>query len=162
MLTKITLGAAAAVLALGFAAPSFAAPAHNGPFGHGPAAKPAPFAQPAAYGKPGNFKRPAQWELVGQRLVNQRGTRDNIPVVGRDRHQQIMVCVYNQPVRVADLGVTFKNGGKQAVAVRNVIGAGQCTRAIDLKGQKRDIKSVNLAYKAMGFGRGALVKVFAR
>jgi hypothetical protein len=160
MLTKITL--AAAVLTLGFAAPSFAAPAFNGPFGHGPNAQPAPFSQPAAYGKPGNFHRPAQWELVGQRLVNFRGSRDNIPVMGRDRHQQIMVCVYNQPVRIADLGVTFRNGAKQDIAVRNTIGAGQCTRAIDLKGQKRDLKSVNLAYKALGFGRGALVKVFAR
>lgn len=175
MLTKITLGAAAAVLALGFAAPSFAAPAHNGPFGHGPAKpapiiKPAPVVKPPVFGKPivkppvvaKPAARPAQWELVGQRVVNQRGTRDNIPVVGRDRHQQIMVCVYNQPVRIADLGVTFKFGGKQDIAVRNVIGAGQCTRAIDLKGQKRDIRSVNLAYKALGFGRGALVKVFAR
>jgi hypothetical protein len=160
MLTKITL--AAAVLTLGFAAPSFAAPAFNGAFGHGPNVKPAPIVQPVAYGKPGNFNRPAQWELVGQRVVNFRGTRDNIPVAGRDRHQQIMVCVYNQAVRINDLGVTFKNGGKQDLAVRNQINAGQCTRAIDLKGQKRDLKSVNLAYKAIGFGRGAVVKVFAR
>jgi hypothetical protein len=162
MLTKITLTAAVAALTLGIASPSFAAPAFNGSFGYGPASKPAPIAQPAAYGKPGNFHRPAQWELVGQRLVNFRGSRDNIPVYGRDRHQQIMVCVYNQPVRINDLGVTFKNGGKQDITVRNTIGAGQCTRAIDLKGQKRDLKSVNLAYKALGFGRGALVKVFAR
>jgi hypothetical protein len=146
MLTKITL--AAAVLTLGLASPSLAAPAFNGPFGNGQASQHAPFAQPTAYGKPGNFHRPAQWELVGQRLVNFRGSRDNIPVYGRDRHQQIMVCVYNQPVRINDLGVTFKNGGKQDITVRNTIGAGQCTRA--------------LAYKALGFGRGALVKVFAR
>lgn len=155
MLTKITL--AAAVLTLGLASPSFAAPAFNGPFGQKPVA-----AQPAAFHKPSPFARPAQWELVGQRQVNFRGSRDNIPVAGRDRHQQIMVCVYNQPVRINDLGVTFKNGGKQDIAVRNTIGAGQCTRAIDLNGQKRDLKSVNLAYKALGFGRNALVKVFAR
>jgi hypothetical protein len=160
MLTKITL-AAAVLTTLSLAAPSFAAPAFNGPFGHGPATKPAPIAQPVAYGKPGNFNRPAQWELVGQRQVTFRSGREQINVAGRDRHQQVMVCVYNQAVRVNDLGVTYKNGGKQDLAVRNTIGAGQCTRAIDLKGQKRDIKSINLAAKSLGF-RGALVKVFAR
>jgi len=163
MLTKITLTAAVAALTLGVASPSFAAPAFNGQFGAKlPVAQPAAFAKPPVFGKQPVFGKPAQWELVGQRQVNFRGTRDNIPVYGRDRHQQIMVCVYNQPVRINDLGVTFQNGGKQDITVRNTIGAGQCTRAIDLKGQKRDLKSVNLAYKALGFGRNALVKVFAR
>ena len=73
-----------------------------------------------------------------------------------------MLCVYNQPVRMYDLDVRFHNGGVQDVSVRNVIGAGQCTRAIDLNGQRRDIQSVSLAYRALGFGRGALVRVFAR
>jgi hypothetical protein len=156
MTLKLTL--AGALLAVGFATPSFAAPAL--PMAHG-------FPQPAAFhqmAKPApQPARPAKWELVGQRTVSQRLERDTIPVVGRDRHQQIMLCVYNTPVRLQDFDVRFANGGKQDVAVRNVIGAGQCTRAIDLKGQKRDIKSITLAYKAMGFfKRGALVKIFAR
>lgn len=148
MSIKLTL--AAATLALGFATPSFAAPAFNGGFGYPHQAK------------------PAAWELVGQRSVSFRSEREQIQVHGRDRHKQIMVCVYNAPVRIADLGVTFKNGGKQDLAVRNVINAGQCTRAIDLKGQKRDIKSVNMKVQSVGFfkpaafGRGAIVKVFAR
>lgn len=154
---KLKTALATALLAAGFAAPSFAAPAlpmaaHGFPqAAFRPAAKPAPLA------------RPAQWELVGQRTVSRRLERETIPVVGRDRHKQIMMCVYNTPVRVQDFDVRFANGGAQDVAVRNVIGAGQCTRAIDLKGQKRDIKSVTLAYKSMGlFKRGALVKIFAR
>jgi len=151
---KLKIALATALLTAGFAAPSFAAPAF--PAGHG-------FPQ-TAYAKPAPLAaRPAQWELVGQRTVSQRLERDTIPVVGRDRHKQIMMCVYNTPVRVQDFDVRFANGGTQDVAVRNVIGAGQCTRAIDLKGQKRDIKSVTLAYKSMGlFKRGALVKIFAR
>jgi hypothetical protein len=148
MLTKITLAAAA--LTIGLATPSIAAPYNNGPFGGG-----------------FHNAKPAQWELVGQRTVSFRPEREQIQVYGRDRHKQIMVCVYNQPVRIADLSVSFKNGGKQDVAVRNVIGAGQCTRAIDLNGHKRDIKSVNLKMQKAGFfpasfGRPALVKVFAR
>jgi hypothetical protein len=145
MSIKLTL--AAAVLALGFATPSFAAPAFNGPFSHN--------------------AKPASWEMIGQRSVSFRNSREQIQVYGRDRHKQIMVCVYNAPVRFNDLSVSFKNGAKQDVSVRNVIGAGQCTRAIDLKGQKRDIKSVNLQVQKAGFipasfGRQAIVKVFAR
>ena len=152
---KLKIVLAGALLAAGFATPSFAAPAF-------PAA-PHGFPQ-VAYAKPAPMPaRPGAWELVGQRTVSQRLERDTIPVVGRDRHQQIMLCVYNTPVRVQDFDVRFANGGKQDIAVRNVIGAGQCTRAIDLKGQKRDIKSITLAYKSMGFfKRGALVKIFAR
>lgn len=141
---KLKLALAGALLAFGFAIPSFAAPAFSGHGGFVHKAK------------------PASWELVGQWMVGPRVERDVIPVLGRERHRQIMLCVYNRPVRVNDFDVRFKNGAKQDVAVRSVIGAGQCTRAIDLKGQKRNIKSIALAHKTVGFGRGALVKIFAR
>ena len=145
---KLTL--AGALLSFALATPSFAA----APFAAYPGSHPGPFFPQ----KP----KPAQWELVAQRIVSFRSDRDTMPVVGRDRHSQVMLCVYNQAVRLSDFDVKFKNGGSQDIAVRNVIGAGQCTRAIDLNGQKRDIKAVTLAAKAIGFGRGALVKVFAR
>ena len=141
----LKLALATAVLAMGFSMPAFAAPAFPGA-GHG-------FPQ----------ARPTHWELIGQRTVSRKVERDTIPVVGRDRHKEIMLCVYNAPVRLKNFDVRFANGGKQDVAVRNVIGAGQCTRAIDLKGNKRDIKSVALTHQSLGFfKRGALVKVFAR
>jgi hypothetical protein len=153
---KLALGAA--LLTLGLATPSIAAPFGNGPFGNGL------MGQPAAYGSYHPAK-PAQWELVGQRSVNFRLAHDTIPAFGRERYSQVMLCVYNQAVRISDFDVKFANGGSQDVAVRNVIGAGQCTRAIDLKGNQRDIKAVTLAAQKIGFipfGRPALVKVFAR
>ena len=161
MLTKITLAAAA--LTIGFSASAMAAP-FNGPFGAQP--KPAPVAQPH-YGQPAPFAkgytRPGPWQLVGQRLVDQRLKRDAIPVAGRQTHQQIMICAYNRPVRLNDVDVRFMNGRAQDVAVRNVLQPGTCTRAIDLNGNRRDIRTVNLAYQTMGWGHAkALVKVFAR
>lgn len=157
---KLNLALAGALLAAGLATPSIAAPF----------AQPAPFNHPAAYqynqnNNHGGWRqpqRPAQWQLIGQRDVSPRSERDLIPAFGRARFQEVMLCVYRQPIRLADFDVKFANGGSQDVSVRNVIGAGQCTRAIDLKGQARDIKAVSLAYKAIGFGRGAQVKVFAR
>lgn len=176
MLTKITLAAAA--LTIGFSASAMAAP-FNGPFGAQP--KPAPvvqkpiaqkpiahpgFGQPT-YGQPAPFAkgytRPGPWQLVGQRLVDQRLKRDAIPVAGRQTHQQIMICAYNRPVRLNDVDVRFGNGGAQDVAVRNVLQPGTCTRAIDLQGNRRDIRTVTLATQTIGWGHAkALVKIFAR
>lgn len=155
---KLKLALAASLFALGLATPSFAAP--FGPQGSGP-----------NYGP--NFNnnfRPAQWELIGTSQVSFRKEQDTIYARGNDKHRQIMVCVYNQPVRVTDLDVRFANGRSQDLAVRNVLNAGQCTRAIDLAGNKRDIRSVSIAYKALPnffkvgwkFAPTATVKVFAR
>lgn len=164
MKTKLAL--ASALLALGLATPSMAAP-----FGPQPQPQPAAFGnhygqQPAAYG--GNY-RPGQWELIGTSQVSFRKEKDTIYARGNDRHRQIMVCVYNQPVRVSDLDVKFANGRSQNLSVRNVLNAGQCTRAIDLAGNRRDIRSVSIAYKALPnfkigwkFAPTATVKVFAR
>lgn len=123
------------------------------------------------------FHRSA-WELIGTREVSFRTERDFIPVRGYDRHRQIMICVYRQPVRVFDLDVRFSNGGHQDVNIRHVIGEGQCTRAIDLHGRHRDIRAIAMTYKSIGghrFEAGygdrysgrrhvqtAIVKVFAR
>ena len=146
------LAIAGALLAAGFASPAFAAP--YGPY-------PSPISYPTYHH--------SQWELIGTRDVSFRAERDTIPAYGNDRARQIMVCVYRQPVRMFDLDVNFANGGHQDVDVRSVIGAGQCTRAIDLYGDRRDIRSVALTYKTANgfrfhgpFWQNALVRVYAR
>jgi hypothetical protein len=108
------------------------------------------------------------WEMIGSRDVTYRTERDVIPAFGRARHQEIKLCVYGQAVRMMDFDVRFRNGTRQHVPVRNVIGPGQCTRNINLDGRQRDIASVSLVYKSAGripvrwpAGR-ATVKVFAR
>jgi hypothetical protein len=150
---KLKFALAGALLALGLATPAFA---HSGG-GYGP--------QPAAY----NGHRHAAWELIGTREVSFRADRDTIFAQGRDRHRQVMICVYRAPVRMIDVDVRFKNGGHQDLAVRDVIGAGQCTRAIDLQGNRRDIRSVSLSYKTIAnfrphnrFPSTAVVRVYAR
>jgi len=140
---------AGALLTFGLATPALAAPGNNGPYGN-------------------NFRH-SQWELIGATQVSFRTERDTIRVHGNDRHRQIMVCVYNKPVRFLDMDVRFGNGRSQDVGVRSVIGAGQCTRAIDLNGRHRDIRSVSFAYKTIPgfrqvgrFAQPATVRVYAR
>lgn len=143
---------AGALLTFGLATPALAAPGGGYGGGYGP-----------------NHGRHSQWELVGSTQVSFRTERDTIRVRGYERHRQIMVCVYNKPVRFLDMDVRFGNGRSQDVGVRSVINPGQCTRAIDLNGRNRDIRSVSFAYKTIPgfrqvgrFAQPATVRVFAR
>lgn len=143
---------AGALLTFGLATPALAAPGGGYGGGYGP-----------------YHGRHSQWELVGSTQVSFRTERDTIRVRGYERHRQIMVCVYNKPVRFLDMDVRFGNGRSQDVGVRSVINPGQCTRAIDLNGRNRDIRSVSFAYKTIPgfrqvgrFAQPATVRVFAR
>lgn len=105
------------------------------------------------------------WELIGSRNVSFHAERDTIFAWGNDRYRQVKICVYRQPVRMFDVDVRFHNGGHQDVDVRNVIGAGQCTRTIDLNGNRRNIRSISFAYRSLPtfrFADPALVRVYAR
>ncbi len=146
---KLKLALAGALLTFGLATPALAA--HN---------------TPAAY----HGHRHAAWELIGVQSVSLHRERDTIFARGRDRHRQIMICVYRAPIRMFDVDVRFRNGGHQDVAVRHTFRAGTCTRAIDLRGKRRDIRTVSMVYKTIhghrfgprGFGRNAVVRVYAR
>ena len=104
------------------------------------------------------------WDLLGSRAVSQRAERDVVPAVGRRHYAQIKICAYQRPVRFYDLDVVFRNGGRQDLAVRAVLNPGQCTRAIDLRGNRRDIRHVTMAYETLGWARGrsAFVRVYGR
>jgi hypothetical protein len=104
------------------------------------------------------------WQMIGTRDVGRHGDRDIIPVYGHERFSQIKICVFRKPVRFYDLDIVFRNGSRQDVGVRHVLRPGECTRAIDLNGRRRDIKFVSLAYDTIGrhFGHQAAVRVYAR
>ena len=53
----------------------------------------------------------------------------------------------NAPLRLRDFDIRFANGGRQDVNTRAVLPAGTCTRAVDLRGNRRDIDSVRLRYE---------------
>jgi hypothetical protein len=145
---SLKLAIAGALLSIGLASPAIAYPGGGpGPFGY----------------------RHAAWELIGSQTVGFRAERDTVLAHGRDRHRQVMICAYRAPVRLFDVNVRFANGGRQDLAVRNVLQPGQCTRAIDLKGQRRDIRAVSFLYRAAPgfrpiarFGQTAVIRVYAR
>jgi hypothetical protein len=58
--------------------------------------------------------------------------------------------------------VRFRNGGHQDVSIRQRINPGECTRAIDLNGDDRDIVSVSMLYEETSFRRRhAVVRLLA-
>jgi Protein of unknown function (DUF2541) len=105
----------------------------------------------------------AEWRVIGVRDVRDRTERDTIVVEGPRQFERIKLCVYRNPVHFRDLDVRFANGGHQDVSVRQRINPGQCTRAIDLNGDDRNITTVSMLYEETSWRRGAhaTVRLFA-
>ena len=85
------------------------------------------------------------WRTVAYRQVNGRDT-DTIHMRGHVRERRIRVCAINQPLNLRDFDIRYQNGGRQNVNTRAVLRAGTCTRAVDLRGNRRDINAVRLRY----------------
>jgi hypothetical protein len=86
------------------------------------------------------------WRTIGYTRVDGRDS-DRINLPGVTRQRQIRLCAMNAPLRLRDFDVRFANGGRQDVNTRAVLPAGRCTRAADLRGNRRDIQSVRLRYE---------------
>jgi hypothetical protein len=85
------------------------------------------------------------WRTVAYTRVDGRDT-DTIRLRGHIRERAIRVCAINRPLNLRDFDIRYWNGGRQDVRTRAVIRAGTCTRAVDLRGGRRDIAAVRLRY----------------
>jgi hypothetical protein len=105
----------------------------------------------------------AAWTQIGVREVRDRTDRDVIVVEGPRQFERIKLCVYRNPVHFYDLDVRFANGGSQDVNLRSRINPGECTRAIDLNGDDRNIARVSMLYEETSWGRRrtATVRLYA-
>ena len=102
------------------------------------------------------------WTQIGAREVRDRTDRDVIHVQGPRQFERIKLCVYRNPVHFYDVDVFYRNGGHQDVSVRQRINPGECTRAIDLNGDDRNIASVSMVYEETSFRRRtSTVRLFA-
>lgn len=91
------------------------------------------------------------WRTVGYTQVNGRDS-DTIPVRGTARYRQLRVCVFGGPINMRDVDVWFRNGGHQDIGTRAFMRAGSCTRNLDLRGRRRDVSFVRLAYRPLARG----------
>jgi hypothetical protein len=103
------------------------------------------------------------WRTIAYKTVNGGTDVDRISVPGGRRWHEVRLCVFNAPLRMRDFDIRFDNGQHRDVDVRQRIGAGQCTRNVDLPGATRDIRWIRLKYEpiARGFTR-PIVRVQVR
>lgn len=85
------------------------------------------------------------WRTIGTATVDGRDS-DTISLPGVTRQRSIRLCAINAPLRLRDFDIRFANGGRQDVATRQILEAGRCTRAVDLRGNRRDVTSIRLRY----------------
>ncbi len=110
------------------------------------------------------FARPGDWELLGEKRVGFIVDRDVIRV-GRSegRFRSIKLRVQDNDIEILDLKVIYANGQVDDLPVRQFIRQGGETRAIDLKGEARAIREIQVLYRSRPSLKGqALLKVFGQ
>lgn len=102
------------------------------------------------------------WVALGQRSVTDRLDHDHITVTARrGDFRRLKITVERAPVEISRMVVHYGNGERHAVQLRARIGAGGESRAIDLPGRDRVIRSVEFWYDAETLGgRQAVVRLW--
>ncbi|MBA3649095.1 MAG: hypothetical protein H0W62_11195 [Chitinophagales bacterium] len=91
----------------------------------------------------------AGWHRIATTVVDLKGDRDEIAVLGNDHFKSLKLKVTDKPVEITDLTVVYENDTRQEIPVRNFIKAGGETRVLDLEGKERAIKKIILMYKTV-------------
>jgi hypothetical protein len=91
----------------------------------------------------------ARWEQLGCQKVGFLVDKD-IVRVGRSegRFKAIRLKVSGNKVHMMDLKVIYANGEPDDIQVREEIRAGGQTRPLDLKGERRAIRQVEMVYRS--------------
>src|SRR6267143_1195835 len=106
--------------------------------------------------------RGGRWEYLGQAHVDGRVDHDNIRVNTRERFREILFEVQGGAIQFNRVVVHFENGEDHRVDVRDRIRSGGKTRAIDLPGDRRNIKSVELWYEKGNWRSRPTLKLYGR
>ncbi len=108
--------------------------------------------------------QPGKWEVLGKRKVNMKADHDEIPVtILSGTFTSIRFKVLYAPIYVKNFRVIYGNGTSENFVVNKRIQKGNFSRIIDLKGNKRIIKKINLNYNTIPKFKGkSEVIVFGR
>jgi hypothetical protein len=108
------------------------------------------------------------WELIGKQVVNFRDDRDRITVGDAGRHngrfKELQIRTQGAPVEIRRMVVRFENNETmEAVPQRTRLDDDSGGLIIDLPGNRRDIKDIDVDYFSVNQreGRGTLL-VYAR
>jgi hypothetical protein len=106
---------------------------------------------------------PRGWTLLGSQMVSGRRDRDVIRVgPHRGRFDQLTLVVHDSDLELLDLRVVFRNGTSWSPQLRHYFREGSRSRVIDLPGNDRAIKRIELVYANLHRGGRARVEVHGR
>jgi len=104
-----------------------------------------------------------RWELLGTAHVDGDADHDNISVGDvQGRFRSIQLRVLGGAIEFGRVVVHYGDGESEEVAVRERIPDGGKTRAIDLRGNQRFIRSVELWYGRGGWRKRPEVQLYGR
>ena len=93
------------------------------------------------------------WIHLGDKHVDGHSDHDKISVGSSDgRFRQLQIRVDDAPVNFRRVVVHFGNGADEELQFRERINPGASTRAMDLRGRTRIIKSVEFWYEKANWG----------
>jgi hypothetical protein len=101
------------------------------------------------------------WVKLGEREVDRKVDRDRI-AVGRQegKFTKLTIAVEDSDLELLDFVITFANNQKFDPKVKHFFKEGARTRVIDLPGDERMIKTIDLKYKNLPGGGKAKVEVW--
>jgi len=106
---------------------------------------------------------PTGWVLLGSEVVNGKKDHDLIKVGKKlGKFDQVTIVVSDSDIDLDDFIVTFGNGETFDPKVKHTFKEGARSRAIDVPGQNRFIKTIELKYANLPGGGKATVQVYGR
>lgn len=114
---------------------------------------------------PGQIWDNRGWQMLGERAVDgrRRGDRDTIRVARyQGKFRQLMVVVLDSDIELQDLTVNFARGRGARMEVNQFFKENTRTRAIDLPGDDRVIRSIEFRYRNLPGGGRAKVQVWGK
>jgi hypothetical protein len=117
-----------------------------------------------AFGASQTVNAQRAWIHLGDKHVDGRSDHDKISVGSSDgSFRALQIRVEGAPVDFQRVVVHFRNGEDEELHFRERINAGGETRALDLNGGRRVIKSVELWYEKANWGsRRPTVQLYGR
>ena len=95
------------------------------------------------------------WRELGSVKANHHADHDRIEIKGpHDTFRKIKLRVEGSDLHLRKLVVVYDDGAPENIQIRNDIQKGGESRAIDLKGGKRKLRSVEFWFEAKGFLSG--------
>ncbi|MFL6469110.1 MAG: hypothetical protein ACJ72Z_14225 [Pyrinomonadaceae bacterium] len=97
----------------------------------------------------------AQWKNLGSKEVTDRAESDVFHVSSfKGQFRALRFNVSRRPIRFYRMEVTYGNGERNEIEIRDLIPAGGKSRVIDLPGKDRYISRVKFWYEAASIGSG--------